>query len=320
MLPTFRGLGPVLAFGGKLTAASLIARCSESATQMVVGRILGLSALGLFSRAYNLVVDSRGTIFGSLTNVAFPAIALRIRDGREIGEPYLRSCRLLTGVVWPLNAFLFLMAFPVFRVLFGPQWDAAVPLFRMLIITNLVFEGLPFVSPALLATGRVDYLAKGEAWVQGSRILLVCLAALHSLQAVCVAEIFVSMIFLIVFGREMRRVMNLPARAFVRGQSRSVLVTICSSSGPVLSMFAFGLTPANPLPALIVAATVGGVGWLASVFLVGHELQYEIIRAMSWMRSMIENRMTRFHGTYSPPTTSLPSMGDMEQAARPAKK
>lgn len=321
MVPTFRGLGPVLAFGGKLTAASLIARCAESAMQMVVGRILGLSALGLFSRAYNLVVDARGIIFGSLTNVAFPAIALRIRNGHEIGEPYLRSCRLLTGIVWPLTGFLFLMAFPLFRVLFGAQWDAAVPLFRILVMTNLVYEGIPFVIPVLLATGRVGYLAKGEAWVQGSRILLVWLAAFHSLRAVCAAEILVSMIFFVIFGWEMRRVMNLSARAFVRGQFRSVLVTVCSLGGPTLSVFAFGLTPANPLPALLVAAIVGGVGWFAGLFLVGHELQNEILRAMGWMRSMGESRSTWIRGTYAPPApAALPGMGNVEQAARPAKK
>src|ERR1051326_7140783 len=99
-------------------------------------------------------------------------------------------------------------------------------------MTNLVYEGMPFVIPVLLATGRVGYLAKGEAGVQGSRVLLGWLAAFHSLQAVCVAEIFVSMIFIVIFGWEMRRVMNLSARAFVRSQSRSVLVTICSLGGP----------------------------------------------------------------------------------------
>jgi O-antigen/teichoic acid export membrane protein len=321
MVPTFRGVGPVLAFGGKLTVAGLIARCSESATQMMVGRVLGLGALGLFSRAHNLVVDARGMIFGSLTNVAFPAIALRIRDGREIGESYLRACSLLTGIVWPLSGFLFLMAFPTFRVLFGAQWDAGVPLFRILIVTNLVYEALPFVIPVLLATDRVGYLAKGEAWIQGSRMLLVWLAVSHGLKAVCVAEILVSMIFLVVFGREMRLAMNLSPRAFVRAQSRSALVTVCSLGGPALSVLAFGLTPAHPLPPLIVAATVSGVGWLAGVFLVRHELQHEISRAMSWMRSMGQSRMAWFHPAYLRPTTaSVPSISDVEQAARPTER
>ena len=85
--PTLRGWRPVLTFGGQLTFASIITQLSESAMQLLIGRMLGLNELGLFSRAYNLVLFARRSVFGSLVNVAFPALAANIRDGRDIREP-----------------------------------------------------------------------------------------------------------------------------------------------------------------------------------------------------------------------------------------
>ena len=100
--PTLQGWRPVLAFGGQFTFASVIVQLSESVMLLVIGRMLGLNALGLFSRAYSLVANARTSIFGSLANVAFPVLAARIREGRDIGEPYLRGCGLLTGLIWPI--------------------------------------------------------------------------------------------------------------------------------------------------------------------------------------------------------------------------
>ena len=281
--PTLQGWRPVLAFGGQFTFASVIVQLSESAMLLLIGSMLGLNALGLFNRAYSLVANARTSIFGSLANVAFPVLTARIREGRDIREPYLRACGLLIGIIWPIQGFLVLMAFPIFRVLFGPQWDAAIPLFRLLVLGDVAFEALAFAGPVLLALGRVGYFARAEVLVQVARLALILPATLYGLKAVCVAEILHYGVFLAVFGRKLLILIDLTFRRLAMVYAKGVLLTIFSLVGPGLSALTFGLSPEVPWLPLIIAAAGGGTGWLFGVFLLNHDLRSEIGHGLAWL-------------------------------------
>jgi O-antigen/teichoic acid export membrane protein len=286
MMPTLRGWQPILTFGGQSTFASVITQLSESAMLLVIGRTLGLSELGLFSRAYNLVLFARNSVLGSLVNVAFPVLAANIRDGRDIREPYLRASGLLTGISWPMQSFLVVMAFPIFRILYGPQWDAAVPLFQLLMLGDMAYQGLAFIGPVLLAFGRVGYLARGEIRVQAARLAFILPSTFYSLEAVCIAETLHYILFLWFFGHILQLLMGVTFDKLVRAQAKSVLLMLCSLVGPGVSVLAFGLHPERPWLALIVAAAGTGMGWLLGVFLLSHDLRLEIGRATSWLPSI----------------------------------
>jgi O-antigen/teichoic acid export membrane protein len=285
--PTLHGWRAVLTFGGQSTAASLIAQFSGGATQLLIGRWLGLASVGLYSRAYNVILNARSNLFGSFYGVAFPALAAKVRDGDKIKEPFLRACALLTGIAWPMYGFLGLMAFPLFRVLYGPQWDAAVPLFRLLILGEIAFQFLPFVEAVLLATGRVDQFVKGEAIVQAGRISLIVLAALHSLEAVCIAETLHYIWFVIVFSRRLLPLLDVSLLELIGAHAKSAVLTVFALAVPVSLALLFGDT--IPIPnwlALLVAASGSGVGWLIGVFAIDHALRREIVRITSRLRSM----------------------------------
>ena len=68
MKPTLRNWSPVLAFGGLSTFASIIIQLTESAMQLLTGRMLGLYSLGLFNRAYYLAIHVRANVLGSVSN------------------------------------------------------------------------------------------------------------------------------------------------------------------------------------------------------------------------------------------------------------
>lgn len=279
VIPTLKGWRPILAFGGQSTFAGIIVQLSESAVQLLIGRVAGFNALGLFSRAYGLVLNARASLFGPLYNVAFPVLAANIRAGRDIRESYVRASGLLTGVVWPIETFLILMAFPVFRVLYGQRWDAAIPLFRILLVGDMAYEALAFIGPLLLAFGRVDYLAAGEARVQGARLAMIVPAAFYSITAVCVAEVLHYGFFLVIFGRISLRLVDLSLRRIAEVQMKSMLLALCSSIGPGLSALFFGFSPDRPWPALSLATAGAAIGWLSGIYLLKHDLRSEIGRA-----------------------------------------
>ena len=284
MKPTLYGWSPTLAFGGQTTLASIVIQLTESAMRLLTGWMLGLYLLGLFNRAYYLALNARGNVLGSATSIAFPVLASEIRDGRDIRRSYLRVSSLLTGVMWPIHGFLIVMAYPTIHLLYGPQWDGAVPLFRLLLLGDLLFVVFGFGEATLLALGRADYWVRGTIIVQGARIALIVPAMFYSIEAVCIAESLHYVVFLVVFGRILVSVVGLTLRDIIHAHAKSALLTLCSIVGPTISVLALASAPG--WVTIIVGAAGCGTGWLLGVFLLKHDFRSEIERAIRWLRPL----------------------------------
>jgi PST family polysaccharide transporter len=104
------------------------------ADNVIVGRVLGLDALGTYSRAYQLV-QMPGTYIGqALDRVIFPAMSV-IQDERErLGRAALHSVALATIIVAPISAALVVFSPLVVVFVLGSQWAASAPVMQVLAI------------------------------------------------------------------------------------------------------------------------------------------------------------------------------------------
>ena len=107
------GLRPIVSTGSRLTTLYASGALGSRTPDMIVGKLLGLIAVGLYSRAVSLSDQFRMLISGAIGSVFFPAFA-RIRDrGEPLGPAYLRVVAGYTAVIWPGMAGLALAAGPV---------------------------------------------------------------------------------------------------------------------------------------------------------------------------------------------------------------
>jgi O-antigen/teichoic acid export membrane protein len=122
----------VLRYGGMLTLDSLAAYVAYNADKVLVGRFLGAEAVGAYGRAYQLITLPTDNLHTALSAVMFPALA-RVRDQPErLRIFFLSGFTMFLIVVTPITAACALFAEDIIRVFLGPQWDAAVPVFRLL--------------------------------------------------------------------------------------------------------------------------------------------------------------------------------------------
>ena len=186
---------------------------------------------------------------------------------------------------------LSLAAAPLFRLLYGPQWDMAVPLFRVLVLGEMAFQFLPLVEAVMLVRGRVDQLAKAEALVQAGRMLLIAGAALHSLEAVCIAEAFHYVVFVLVFAPRLFSLVDVTLVELIQAHARSAALTICSLAAPFTLVLAFRAAGEQPNWVVLAAiASTTAVGWFIGVFVLGHQLRQEVLRTVTWLRMMLLRR------------------------------
>jgi O-antigen/teichoic acid export membrane protein len=156
-------------FGGGSTIANIFTYIGAQGDNMIVGRWLGMNALGLYGRAYNLMIIPVG-LFGTVSaRVLFPVMSKVQNDAEALKRSYRRATALIGLTTLPLSAVSCVLAPELIHVLLGPAWSAIVVPFRILIVGMLFRTG--YIISATLA--RAKGAVYRNAWRQGVYAALI---------------------------------------------------------------------------------------------------------------------------------------------------
>ncbi len=268
----------VLHFGSNRTLADIAKQVGDQSANLVIGRMLGMAATGLYSRGYGIVNMYSSNIVAAINNVAFPAFAREHRETGTAPQLFRHSLVYLTGISWPFFAAGVLLALPIIRLLFGSQWDAAVPLMQWLCVAAIVGTLTYQCNQFLVALGRVRVVTKIEVQYQLARIGLTIAAASYSLAAVAAVQIVVYVIATVLYYRALRGYDVLALKSLAKALMPSVAVTIATCIAPAVIMLWPGFADQHILAALCIAIPGGCIGWLAGVRFLQHPLLEELCR------------------------------------------
>lgn len=150
----------LVAFGGNVATSYIVASLNRSADGILIGWRWGAGPLGLYSRAYNLLmlpVRQLGTPVG---NVLVPAFSRVQDDPERFARYYLRAVNLMTWLSTPIFGFLFVAADPVIVLVLGNRWREAAPVFQLLAISALAQMLLDMAIWSLVSRGQSNRLRK----------------------------------------------------------------------------------------------------------------------------------------------------------------
>ena len=139
----------------------------------VVGRWLGATALGYYTRADRLASLPFHYLGGHLFEVAFPAMAQRRQRVDRVGVAYLHGIEILLLAVLPVSILTFVSAPGIVAVVLGGQWDEAVPVLQILALA------IPFQTGGVLnvAAVRASGAVSQETWRHAAHAFLVVFGA-----------------------------------------------------------------------------------------------------------------------------------------------
>ncbi len=133
-----RHLRDLIGFGVNVLGFRILRFFNTRIDNLIVGSVLGPTALGLYVVAYRilqLLINVTTAIIGS---VAFPVLS-RVQDDRpRVQNAYYKAIRLTSMIAFPAFLGLVVVAPEVTRLVFGPQWDASVPVMQVLALAGLV--------------------------------------------------------------------------------------------------------------------------------------------------------------------------------------
>jgi len=143
----------MLRFGGTITVNSVVVYLGYNFEKILLGRLWGPEALGLYGRAYQLVSMPTDYLNGAIGSVAFSALS-RIQDDRaKLKRYFLKGYALTVSMTVPITVFCGLFADEIIQIALGPAWSSAAEVFRLLSPTVLVFAVINPLSWLLLSLG-----------------------------------------------------------------------------------------------------------------------------------------------------------------------
>ena len=96
----FGVIRPILGFGSTSFVLSLSAAIGLRSQDLIVGRLLGLVATGLFTRASALAGQMSSLVVGAISGVFYPAFAKKRDAGEDLAGPYQHLIACNTGLNW----------------------------------------------------------------------------------------------------------------------------------------------------------------------------------------------------------------------------
>ena len=148
------GVRRMLAFGRNITSFNLINYFARNSDKILVGRFCGSGILGLYSKAYNLLMLPISQICGPLTSVAVPALSRIQDDPKRYTSYYTKLILLISFISMPLMVFLAICSKSIIHVLLGKQWLGMSSIFQILAITAFIQPVSTTVGLVLLSLGQ----------------------------------------------------------------------------------------------------------------------------------------------------------------------
>jgi PST family polysaccharide transporter len=260
---------PLLRFGAPLAASGMIVFAVGNADQLVAGRTLGVTTLGLFVLASNLSSWPVSMFSQPVRNVA-PAAFARLRGNPvAMRRGFITAAGLLGAVTLPLCLTMSGAARPLIGFVYGPRWlPAAQPLVWLGALASLqIFFELSYDYFVVLARTRVVFTMQ-LAWLIVLIPSLVAGAREGGIWGLALAEAAVAAgVILPWYLRELRRVGIGPRALAAR-------MRLPLAGGALAALAA--AAAARLVPGYLAALAVSGTAGLAIIAALGYHMRSDL--------------------------------------------
>lgn len=156
--PSFRfsraAMHELFSFGAGLYVKNLLEYAGNNVDNLIVGRMLGISALGLYDKAFSTVGKIAGR-FNLAGPTLFRVFALIHEEPERFRRAYRKVVLTVTVLGYPVLTGMAIVAPELVEVMFGMQWMGAVVPLQILCVSAMLRLLNTYASTAMQATGLI---------------------------------------------------------------------------------------------------------------------------------------------------------------------
>ncbi|CAL2088405.1 O-antigen/teichoic acid export membrane protein [Tenacibaculum sp. 190524A02b] len=181
-------------YGYKLTISSLLTNLYLNLYKIVIGKKFSVQLVGYFTNADNLRQLPISQMSNVLNTVTFPVFARIQNDNVKLKRLYIDILSLALAMSSVLMLILILVANPMYILIFGEKWLAAVPYFKILCIASIFLPINMYNLNILKVKGRTDLYLKVDVIKKIIGIVVLIISIPFGIEAIvwslCITNIF----------------------------------------------------------------------------------------------------------------------------------
>jgi len=145
--------------GWSVTLTGIFLYLAENLDNITVGRMLGVTSLGIYQNAYKISTLTISEIAEVVNKVTFPVYSKFSDDKVRLASAFKKVFSSSSLIAILLGAFIFVFADLIVRIILGPDWASAVPIVRILSIYGVLRTIFGNVPSLLLSLGKQKQVA-----------------------------------------------------------------------------------------------------------------------------------------------------------------
>jgi len=150
----------LIGYGKWITGNSIVAFLFLQGDDVVIGWLLGATALGFYQLAYQLSNAPATEITDVVSSVMFPAYSQLQNDKDELREAFAKVLKMVSFIVFPTAVGILVVTPTFIQAFLGDKWVPMTMVMQILAIWGLLRAFASTSGPVWMAIGHPDYVTK----------------------------------------------------------------------------------------------------------------------------------------------------------------
>jgi len=151
-------------FGLHLAGSSILYQTYKNADYFLVGKLLGIEALGLYRVAFDVAMQPTDAIIAVVNRVGLPVYARLANDPKALLSSFLSSTRSFLLMAAPIAAVIYFAAGDVLQIVGGERWLGSEPAVQILVWAGLLRAAALTFPQVYVAVGRPAFATLDSAF------------------------------------------------------------------------------------------------------------------------------------------------------------
>jgi O-antigen/teichoic acid export membrane protein len=160
-------------FGKWVLVSSILIFLITKGDDILVGKMLGITALGLYQMAYLISNLPATEITHVISQVTYPAYSTLQHSIDKLRTAYLRVLQLNIYITAPLSGTIFVLAPEFVRIFLGNKWMPMVPAVQVLVLAGFVRSIAATTGPIFHGIGKPNIDTKWQVVRLLTLVLLI---------------------------------------------------------------------------------------------------------------------------------------------------
>ena len=195
-------------FGYKIMLSGLLDQVFLNSYNIIIGKFFPVQTLGHFERAKRFNDYPSLTITTIVSKVTYPMLAQLQDDTPKLSKIFRSLLRIAFSIIAPLMLGLAAIAEPLFNLILGREWLAAVPYFQILTLAAMLFPIHAFNVNVLKVYGRSDLFLFLDVIKKSFLVLALIIGFQFGVIGMIWASVVVSFFSLIINTHYSNRLIN----------------------------------------------------------------------------------------------------------------